>query len=131
MLATNFPLFNIFLSILYFFLFFMWIMLLFQVFGDIFRSHDMGGGSKALWVVFVLVLPFLGVLVYLIARGGKMAEHQQAAMQAQQDAMAQYIQQTAGTAPSASAELERLHGLKEKGVIDEAEYQSLKAKVVS
>ena len=70
MLATNYPILDIFLTTLYFFLFIIWIWLLFMVFIDIFRSHDMGGWAKALWVIFIIVLPYLGVLVYLIARGG-------------------------------------------------------------
>ena len=74
------PILDIFLTTLYFFLFIIWIWLLFMVFIDIFRSHDMGGWAKALWVIFIIVMPYLGVLVYLIARGGKM--HERAAQQA-------------------------------------------------
>ena len=66
---------QVFWSMLWFFLFFIWIWLLIIVFGDIFRSHDLGGWAKALWVIFVIVLPYLGVFVYLIARGHKMQEH--------------------------------------------------------
>ena len=74
MLAYNYPLGGIFLSMLYFFLFFIWLWILFTVFFDIFRSQDLNGWIKALWVIFVIILPFLGVFVYLIARGGKMQE---------------------------------------------------------
>lgn len=81
MLAAQFGTGQVFWSILWFFLFFMWIMLLFQVTVDIFRSHDLSGGVKALWILFVIVFPYLGVLVYLIARGGKMHEHQVQAIQ--------------------------------------------------
>jgi len=80
MLATNYPILDIFLTTLYFFLFIIWIYLLIMVFMDVFRSHDMGGWAKALWVIFIIILPFLGVFVYLIARGGKM--HERAAAQA-------------------------------------------------
>src|SRR5438309_9890610 len=66
---------QVFLSMLWFFLFFIWIWLLIVVFGDIFRSHDMGGVAKFLWVMFVIILPYLGVFVYLIARGHKLSEH--------------------------------------------------------
>ena len=66
---------QLFWSMLWFFLFFIWIWLLIMVFADIFRSHDLGGFAKALWVIFVIVVPFLGVFVYLIARGHKMSEH--------------------------------------------------------
>ena len=80
-LASDFGTGQVFLSMLWFFLFFIWIWLLIIVFSDIFRSHDMGGFAKALWVIFVIILPYLGVLVYLIARGHKMAEHAQEAAQ--------------------------------------------------
>ena len=122
---------QVFLSMLWFFLFFIWIWLLISVFGDIFRSHDMGGGAKAIWVIFVIFMPYLGVFVYLIARGHKMSEHAMQAAQAQDTAFRQYVQQAAGTSGSAADELARLADLKAKGVIDDAEFQSLKAKVVS
>ena len=98
MLATNYPILDVFLTMLYFFLFIIWIWLLIMVFMDIFRSHDMGGLAKALWVIFIIILPFLGVFVYLIARGGKM--HERAAQEAaqQQKAFDDYVRQTAGTA---------------------------------
>ena len=75
MLAYSYPLLGVFWSMLWFFLFIVWIWLLIVIFADIFRSHDIGGFAKALWVIFVIILPFLGVFVYLIARGGKMQEH--------------------------------------------------------
>ncbi len=77
---------QVFLSMLYFFLFFIWIYLLIVVFSDIFRSHDLGGFAKAIWVLFVIIVPYLGVFVYLIARGHKMSEHAEEAAQAQADA---------------------------------------------
>jgi len=89
----------------------------------------MGGFAKALWVIFVILMPFLGVLVYLIARGSKMAEHAQAAAQAQQTAAQQYIQQAAAPLSSAD-ELKRLAGLRDKGVLSEEEFQTAKAKVL-
>ena len=97
MLASSYPVLDAFLTTLYFFIFIIWLWLLFMVFIDIFRSHDLGGVAKALWVIFIIILPFLGVLVYLIARGGKM--HERAAQQAaaQQKAFDQYVQKAAGT----------------------------------
>ena len=74
MLASSYPVLDLFLTILYFFMFFIWIWLLIVVFGDIFRSHDLGGMAKALWCIFIIVIPFFGVFMYLIARGGKMHE---------------------------------------------------------
>jgi hypothetical protein len=117
-------------SMMWFFIFFIWIWLLITVFADIFRSHDLSGFAKFLWIFFVIFLPYLGVFVYLIARGHKMGEHAMAAAQAQDAAARAYIQSAAGTAASPSDELARLADLKAKGVIDDAEYNKLKAKVI-
>ena len=122
---------QVFLSMMYFFLFFIWIWLLIVVFGDIFRSHDLGGLAKALWVIFVIVAPYLGVFVYLIARGHKMSEHAMQAAQAQDAAQRAYIQNAAGAAPSTADELTRLADLKAKGVISDAEFEQAKAKAVA
>jgi hypothetical protein len=118
-------------SIIWFTLFFIWIWLLIVVFADIFRSHDLGGFAKFLWVIFIIFVPYLGVFVYLIARGHKMSEHAMQAAQAQDAAARAYIQDAAGTSKSPAEELQRLADLKAQGVIDEAEFQRLKAKVVS
>ena len=77
-LASDFGTGQVFLSMLWFFLFFIWIWLLIVVFSDLFRSHDLGGWAKAAWVIGIIILPYLGVLLYLIVRGHKMAEHAQA-----------------------------------------------------
>ena len=130
MFANEFGTGQVFWSMLWFFMFFIWIWLLITVFADIFRSHDMGGFAKAIWVIFVIVIPYLGVFVYLIARGHKMHEHAVEAMEAQQAANKAYIQQAAGTQASAADELARLADLKERGVIDDAEFQKLKAKAI-
>src|SRR5215471_11040753 len=97
-------------SLLWFALFFIWIWLLITVFIDIFRSHDMGGFAKAMWVIFVIVLPYLGVLVYLIARGHKMQEHAMEAAQQQDAAFRQYVQQNASGGSTAD-QLARLADL--------------------
>jgi Short C-terminal domain/Phospholipase_D-nuclease N-terminal len=132
MLATNYPILDAFLTMLYFFLFIIWIWLLIMVFVDIFRSHDMGGWAKALWVIFIIILPFLGVFVYLIARGGKM--HERAADEAarQQKAFDQYVRQTAG-APGASTadQLSKLADLKSQGVLTDAEFEAEKSKILA
>lgn len=123
---------QVLLFMLEFFFFIIWIWLLIVVFSDIFRSHDIGGFAKAIWVLFVIILPYLGVLVYLIARGHKMSEHAQQAAQAQDAAFKQYVQQAAGSGSSSpSEELARLADLKAKGVIDDAEFARLKSKVVT
>jgi hypothetical protein len=118
-------------TMIWFTLFFIWIWLLIGVFADIFRSHDLNGWVKALWLLFVIVFPYLGVFVYLIARGHKMSEHAVADAQAQDEATRAYIQQAAGTSASPAAELERLAGLRDQGVIDEAEFQRLKTKALA
>jgi hypothetical protein len=122
---------QVFLEMLYFFLFIIWLWLLIIVFGDIFRSHDLGGFAKAIWVIFVIILPYLGVFVYLIARGHKMAEHAQEAAEAQNAAFTQAVQQAAGTTGSAADELARLADLKASGTITDAEFEQAKAKVLS
>ena len=131
MLASDFGTGQVFLELLYFFLFVIWIWLLIVVFSDIFRSRDLSGWAKALWVIFVIILPYLGVFVYLIARGHKMSEHAIQAAQAQNAAFTQAVQQAAGTGDSAADELAKLAALKANGTIDEAEFQRLKAQIVS
>jgi hypothetical protein len=128
-LAYTYPLLDIFWTMLEIFFFIIWIYLLFIVFVDIFRSHDMGGLAKALWVIFIIILPFLGVFVYLIARGGKMHERAAAAAQAQQKAFDSYVQQAAG-ADSTADQLSKLAELKDKGTITEAEFAAEKAKIL-
>ena len=130
-LAEEFGSGQVLWSMFYFFLFFIWIYLLIIVFSDIFRSDDLGGWAKALWVIFVIVLPYLGVFVYLIARGNKMSEHAAQAAQAQNDAQRAYIQSAVGSGTSTADELTRLADLKEKGVISDAEFAQLKAKALS
>jgi hypothetical protein len=129
-LADDFGTGQVFWSMLWFFMFFIWIWLLITVFADIFRSHDIGGFAKFVWVLFVIVIPYLGVFVYLIARGHKMHDHAVEAAQAQDQAARAYIQQAAGTAASPADELARLADLKAKGVIDDAEFARLKAKAI-
>ena len=131
MLASEWGTGEVFLSMLWFFLFFIWIWLLIMVFSDIFRSHDMGGFAKFIWILFVIVLPYLGVFVYLIARGHKMSEHAVQDAQARDAAMRAYVQDAAGTTASPAAELERLANLKAQGVISDAEFEQLKAKALA
>src|SRR5687767_3707513 len=95
MLLAEFGTGQVFWSMLWFFLFFLWIWLLISVFGDIFRSQDLSGWAKAMWIILIIVLPYLGVFVYLIARGHKMHEHAMQAAQAQDAAMRRYVQSVA------------------------------------
>lgn len=129
-LAAEFGTGQVFWSILWFFLFFVWIMLIFTIFGDIIRSDDMGGVAKAIWSIFIIFLPFLGIFVYLIARGGSMGERQLKAAQKQEAAMQEYIRTTAGSGTSAADELAKLADLHTQGKLDDAEYAAAKAKVV-
>jgi hypothetical protein len=134
MLAASYqyPILDFFLTMLYFFLFIIWIWLLIMVFVDIFRSHDMGGFAKALWVIFVIILPFLGVFVYLIARGGKMQERAAAEAAQQQQAFDQYVRQTAGASgDGAASQLSKLADLKSQGVITDAEFEAQKQKILA
>ena len=133
MLAASYqyPILDFFLTMLYFFLFIIWIWLLIMVFMDIFRSPDMGGFAKALWVIFVIVLPFLGVFVYLIARGGKMHEHATKEAAEQQKQFDEYVRQAAGTAGSSADQLAKLADLKSQGVITDAEFEAQKSKILA
>src|ERR1700722_15443824 len=115
---------------LWFFLFFIEIWLMISVFIDIFRSHDMKGWVKALWILFVLVIPLIGILVYFIARGDKMRAHSIDAAKEQQQAFQHYVQQAGGTDGPAD-QLVKLPHLKEKGPIHEEEYTRLKAEIIN
>ena len=130
LLAYDYPILSIIWMMFTFFVFVLWIWLLITVFIDIFRSHDLGGVAKALWVLFIIVLPLLGVLIYLIARGGKMHERAAEQAQAQQKAFDSYVQQVAGSGGSAD-QLAKLADLKEKGVLTDAEFEAEKAKILS
>ena len=127
---TNDPLLQVFLSMLYFVLFVIWIWIAIMVVVDIFRSKDLGGFAKALWFLFVIFLPYLGIFIYLIARGGKMHERQIADATAQQKAFDQYVQQTAG-AGDVAGQLEKLAGLRDQGVISAEEFEAQKTKLLA
>jgi hypothetical protein len=127
-LGYTYPLLNAFLTLLWFFLFFLWIFILITVIIDIFRSSDMGGWGKAGWFVFVIFLPLLGVLVYLIARGGSMHERAAKEAQAQDEAFRAYVKDAASS--SGADELDKLAKLRDQGVISEAEFQQGKAKIL-
>jgi hypothetical protein len=130
MLAAEFGTGQVFWSMLWFFLFFIWIWLLIVIFADIFRSDDLSGWGKALWSIFIIVVPYLGVFVYLIARGHKMQEHSVKDAQAQDAAFRSYVQNVAGSGGSAADEISRLADLRDRGVISEAEFQQAKAKAI-
>jgi len=129
MLAYDFPILGLFWTILIIFLWVAWIMLVFHVLIDIFRS-DMGGFSKALWAIFVVVVPWLGVLIYLIANGDKMTGRSIASAQQQQAQMDAYIRDAAGTGGTAD-ELTKLAALRDQGVISADEFETQKSKLLA
>jgi len=128
--SYSYPLLGAFWTIFEVFLWVLWIWVLIYVFIDIFRSPDLSGWAKALWFVFVLFIPLIGVLVYLIARGSKMHERTvQAAQQQDQDFRA-YVQQAAGSEAPAD-QLAKLADLRDRGVITAEEFEREKAKVLA
>ena len=126
-----YPFLNIFWTMCILFVFFIWIMILFRVFGDIFRRHDIGGGSKTLWVIFVIILPFLGVLIYLLTQNEGMTQRAMERSQAQQADMDSYVRTVAGGGGGAAGEIERAKGLLDSGAITQAEFDSIKAKALA
>jgi hypothetical protein len=131
MLASTFGTGQVFLSMLWFFLFFMWIWLAFVIFADIFRSHDLSGWGKALWSIFILFMPFLGVFVYLIARGPKMGKRVEQEAQAQDAMFRDYVKDVVQTTPSDVDQLTKLASLHDQGVIDDEEFQRMKSRVMA
>jgi hypothetical protein len=122
------PLLDIFWAMLWFFLFIAWIWVLISVFGDLFRDQSTSGWAKAFWALFILLLPWLGVLIYLIARGGGMAERRLAEMKAAQEATDAYIREAAGV--SVADELAKLAELRDAGTISAAEFETQKARLL-
>ncbi|PWI45494.1 SHOCT domain-containing protein [Streptomyces sp. ICBB 8177] len=129
-LAYDYPVLGVFLSIMWFFLWVLWLVVLFRAVVDIFRDRELSGWGKAGWLLFVLILPFLGVLVYLIARGRGMGERETRHAQEQQQAFDAYVRQTVGTTSSAD-ELTRLSELRAQGELTDAEFERAKEKILS
>ena len=127
----DYPVLGFFWSVLILFIWIAWIFLLFRVFVDVFRNHEMGGFVKALWIIFVIFVPFLGVLVYVIVHGNSMAKRdiQQAAQQ--QQAFDSYVRETAGSGSSTAEEIAKLAKLNEQGVLTDAEFAAQKAKLLA
>jgi Short C-terminal domain/Phospholipase_D-nuclease N-terminal len=130
--SSSYPLLNVFWSIFEFFLWVIWIWILIMIFIDIFRSHDLSGGAKALWFLFVLFIPLVGVLVYLIVRGGSMHERAVAQARQQDRDFRHYVQDAAASSPANTAdELTKLADLRDRGVISPEEFEREKAKVLA
>lgn len=131
MLASDYPFLDVFWTILIFFVWIAWFMLLFRVFGDLFRRSDIGGGSKVLWTIFVILVPFLGVFIYLIVNSNGMAERTNQQVQAQEAQMADYVKSVAGSGGGAAAEIEKAKGLLDTGAISQTEFDAIKAKALA
>jgi type VI protein secretion system component VasK len=128
---NDYPLLELFWTMLWFFLFVAWIYLLIVIVTDIFRSDDLSGFSKALWVLFVIIIPWLGVLVYLIARGDKMSARNVAEYQRRDEEMRTYVREAAGTSGASTAdELTKLAALRDSGTITADEFERQKAKLL-
>jgi hypothetical protein len=128
--AYTYPLLGIFWSMLWFFMWIVWLILLFRIFGDIFSNHEMGGFAKTLWVIFVVIVPFLGVFIYVIVHGKDMNRRSIEAAQARDKEFQSYVKNVASTGSSAD-ELSKLADLKAKGVITDAEFAAQKAKLLA
>ncbi|GGO86051.1 SHOCT domain-containing protein [Wenjunlia tyrosinilytica] len=132
LLADDFPLLNAFWTMLWFFLLVLWLFLLFRVVGDVFRDDSLGGWGKAAWILFIIVLPYLGVLVYLIARGRGLGERELSSALAQRDARDAYLRQSASASSGSHAdELAKLSDLKNRGELTQGEYEQAKAKILA
>jgi Short C-terminal domain/Phospholipase_D-nuclease N-terminal len=129
--SYSYPLLGAFWTILEIFLWVIWIWILIWIFIDIFRSRDLSGWGKALWFIFVLFIPLIGVLVYLIVRGSSMHERTVQDAQAQDQAFRAYVQDAAGTQASTADQLAKLADLRDRGVITPAEFESQKAKLLA
>lgn len=127
---SSYPALSVFWTIVEIFLWVLWFWILIMVMVDIFRSHDLSGFAKAMWFLFVLFIPLIGVLVYLIARGGKMQERQRTYARQQDEQFRSYVQDAAGPRSSAD-ELTKLAGLRDHGVITSAEFEQEKSKILS
>jgi Short C-terminal domain/Phospholipase_D-nuclease N-terminal len=127
-LAADYPFLDVLWTMVIFFCWIIWFFLLFRVFADVFRRRDIGGGMKTLWIIFVIILPFLGVFIYLIAQGHGMADRDVQGMQAQQQQFDTYVKSVAG---GAASEIEKAKGLLDSGAITQAEFDSIKAKALA
>ena len=128
-LATDYPFLNILWSMAIFFLFVIWIWILISIFADIFRRRDIGGGMKAIWMIFVIVLPYLGVFIYLIAEHDGMAERSMEQMKAARAQQDDYIKSVAGSSPA--DQVAQAKSLLDSGAITQAEFDTMKAKALS
>jgi len=128
LIAADYPFLDIFWSMFIFFLFFIWLTILFRIFGDVFRRRDIGGGTKALWIIFVILAPFLGVFIYLISQNDGMTQRALESAKAQRSQMDSYVESVAG---GAAGEIEKAKGLLDSGAITQAEFDAIKEKALA
>src|SRR5215217_3535665 len=131
LLADSYPFLEVMWTMVVFFVWVAWFMLLFRVIGDIFRRRDIGGGAKTLWLIFVIVLPFLGVFVYLIAQNDGMVQRQMEQAQAQREQMDDYVRSVAPSGGGAAAEIEKSKALLDSGAISQSEFDAIKSKALA
>lgn len=127
----DFGLWDAIVSIFWFTMLLAWISLLIHIVGDIFRDRELNGGAKALWTAFIVLLPWLGALCYLVARGNSMNERTRQARLDQEASMRAFVQEAARTGTGVSDELKKLAALRENGIISPTEYEQAKAKVLT
>lgn len=127
----NYPMLDIFWTLLWIFLWIMWIFLLVRILNDVFRSPDLSGGMKAVWTIGLILFPFLAALVYLIVRGARMHEHEQARASEADQAARAYIQSAAGSSPSVAEEITKLSALHQHGELSDEEFAHLKGRLMS
>lgn len=131
LIAADYPFLDVFWTMIIFFCWVAWIWVLIVIISDLFRRHDTSGWIKALWVIFLIVLPFLGVLIYLIANGSGMSRRQLEQTQAAQQQFDSYVQSVAATGGGGATELAKAKELLDSGAINQEEYDKLKAKVLA
>jgi len=129
-IAADYPFLDVLWTMLIFFAWIIWFWLLITVFADVFRRHDTSGFAKVLWIIFVIVIPFLGVFIYLIANHDGMTQRSMKDAQAQRAQMDDYVRSVAGSG-GAAAEIEKAKGLLDSGAITQAEFDAIKAKALA
>ena len=129
-IAADYPFLDVLWTMLIFFAWVIWFWLLITVFADVFRRHDIGGGAKTLWIIFVIVLPFLGVFIYLISQGNGMNERNVKQVEKAQEQSEAYIRSVATSSGGAADQIEKGKALLDSGAITQAEFDALKAKAL-
>jgi len=128
--AADYPFLDVLWTMLIFFLWVMWFWLLIVIIGDVFRRRDIGGGKKTIWLIFILFVPFIGVLAYVLANSDGMAERNIERARSQQSQMDEYVRETAGSG-GAAAEIDKAKQLLDSGAISQAEFDAIKAKALA